>query len=87
VAGERASDLRPTAARLLAGPADAWFALAVIAAGIAAAAGWRPAGYLLIAAFGARLAAHLAAGFANFRAVMERPWPQVRPRDKSWDDE
>jgi hypothetical protein len=80
VARAGASDLRPTAARLFAGPADAWFALVVVAAGIAAAAGWRPAGYLLIAAFGGRLAAHLAAGFANFRATMDRPWPQVQPR-------
>ena len=81
-----ASELRPTAARLFAGPADAWFALAVIAAGIGAAAGWRPAGYLLIAAFGVRLVAHLAAGFAGFRDVMERQWPQVRPLDDSDED-
>jgi hypothetical protein len=79
VARSGASDLRPTAARLFAGPADVWFALAVIAAGIAAAAGWRPAAYLLIAALGLRLVAHLAAGFAGFRSAMERPWPQVRP--------
>jgi hypothetical protein len=86
VARQSASDLRPTAARFFAGPADAWFALTLIAAGIAAAAGWRPAGYLLIAAFGIRLAAHLAAGFANFRATMERPWPRVEPRPQD-DDE
>lgn len=86
-AGERepAPGLRPTAARLFAGPGEALFAVAVIAAGIGAAAGWRPAGYLLIAVFGARLAAHLAAGFANFRTTMERPWPQVQPR--AFDDE
>jgi hypothetical protein len=81
MARESASDLRPTAARLFAGPADAWFALAVIAAGVGAAAGWRPAGYLLIAAFGLRLVAHLAAGLAGFRSAMDHPWPKVRPLD------
>jgi hypothetical protein len=86
---ESGKDLRPTAARLFAGPGDAWFALVVIAAGVlAVATGWRWAAYVLIAAFGVRLAAHLAAGFAGFRDVMERPWPQVRPRalddDEDW---
>ena len=77
-----ASDLRPTAARLFAGPADAWFALAVIAAGVTAVAtGWHWAGYFLVAALGMRLAAHLTAGLAGFRSAMERPWPQVRPLD------
>ena len=81
------SGLRPTAARLFAGPGDAWFALAVIAAGVVAVATeWRWAAYVLIAAFGLRLAAHLAAGFAGFRDAMERPWPQVRPLDDSDDD-
>jgi hypothetical protein len=81
------SDLRPTVTRLFAGPGDAWFALAVISSGVVAVAtGWRWAAYVLIAAFGARLAAHLAAGFAGFRHVMERQWPRVRPLDDS-DDE
>ena len=81
------SDLRPTVTRLFAGPGDAWFALAVIAAGVVAVATeWRWAAYVLIAAFGVRLAAHLAAGFAGFRDTMERPWPQVRPLDDSDDD-
>ena len=75
-----ASDLRPTAARLFAGPGDPAFAVAVIALGIAAATGWRWAGYLLIVVLGIRLAAHLAAGYAGFRDVMTRPWPRVPPR-------
>ena len=78
---EPRSDLRPTAARLFAGPADAWFALVVIACGVGAAIGWRVAGYLLIAAFGIRLVTHLAAGFAGYRDAMARPWPQVPPLD------
>jgi hypothetical protein len=84
----RASDLRPTAARLFAGPADVWFALAVIAAGVVAVATeWRWAAYVLIAAFGIRLAAHLAAGFAGYRDAMERPWPEVRRRPLDDDDD
>ena len=81
-----ASDLRPTAARLFAGPGDPLFAVAVIALGLAAVAGWRWAGYLLIVALGLRLAAHLAAGVAGFRSVMNRPWPRVEPRpdDDDW---
>jgi hypothetical protein len=79
VARGSAPDLRPTAARLFAGPGDPLFAVAVIALGVAALAGWRWAGYLLIVALGLRLAAHLAAAIANFRAVMARPWPQVQP--------
>jgi hypothetical protein len=80
------SDLRPTTARLFAGPGDPLFAVAVIALGLAAVAGWRWAGYLLIVALGLRLAAHLAVGVAGFRRVMNRPWPRVEPRagDDDW---
>ena len=48
-------------------------------------AGWRPAAFVIVAAFTMLLAVHLLVGAVAYRRVMNRPWPRVRPLDD--DDE
>ncbi len=42
---------------------------------------WKPGAYLLIAAATGQITAHLVVGLTEYRRVMSRPWPKVRPVD------
>jgi hypothetical protein len=60
--------------------------LSVIAAGaVGALFGWRPGAYLIGAGLVALLLTRLGIAVLEYRRVMSRPWPKVRPlRDDEW---
>jgi hypothetical protein len=47
---------------------------------------WKPGAYLMLAALTISVVANLAVGILAYRAVMNRPWPKVRPLtdDDDW---
>ncbi len=52
-----------------------------------AALGWRPGGYILLAAVFGRIAGHLLVSTVAYRRVMQSRWPPVTPLDDDgWDD-
>jgi hypothetical protein len=59
----------------------------VILGGIyAAAAGWRPAAWILIASVTTLVAGHIWISTAAYRRTMSRPWPRVEPLPDDDDD-
>ena len=58
----------------------------VIAAGICGAlAQWRPGAYLMAAGLVCLVAGRTAIAVVEYRRVMSRPWPAVRPvADEDW---
>jgi hypothetical protein len=62
-----------------------WAAL-LLAGGYAAAFGWRPGAILILTGFLGNLVGNLVTGFAEYRRVMSRPWPEVSPVEDDEDD-
>ena len=58
----------------------------ILAGAVAAIAGWRPAGWLLVGVVAAGLAVGVAIGAAAYRRTMQRAWPRVEPLrdDDDW---
>lgn len=72
-------DERPDAFALLAAWLT-WLWLIVMTVGLYGAAfGWRPGAYFMITALLGYIVSHLLIGITEYRRVMRRPWPQVRP--------
>jgi hypothetical protein len=48
--------------------------------------GWRAAAFLMLAGVCGRIAGHLLMGITEYRRIMRRSWPEVRPLedDDSW---
>jgi hypothetical protein len=65
--------------------ASAWagaaFELLLLAAMYAAALGWRPAAFVMLAAAFGQGGLHLGVGVVMYRATMSRPWPSVPSLD------
>jgi hypothetical protein len=60
---------------------------AVLLAGLwPAAAGWRPAAWILVGAVTALVGGHIWISAAAYRRTMRRPWPRVEPLpdDDDW---
>lgn len=62
-----------------------WAALLCVG-GFGAALGWRPGVVLMLAGVSGFVAGHLIMGFTEYRRIMRRPWPKVRPLDDDEDD-
>jgi hypothetical protein len=59
---------------------------AIILGGYAAAFGWRPAAWILVAVVAATVAGHVLIAAIRYRRTMRRPWPRVEPlSDDDWD--
>ncbi len=55
--------------------------LLLIVGGYGAVLGWRAGAFLMLAAVCAMITGHLVIGFSEYRRIMRRPWPSVRPLD------
>jgi hypothetical protein len=62
-----------------------WTALLCVG-GFGAAVGWRPGVVLMLAGVIGFVAGHLIMGVTEYRRIMRRPWPKVRPLedDDDW---
>ena len=58
----------------------------LVTGGYAAAAGWRPAAWLLVASVAGAFAGRVAISVVAYRRTMRRPWPEVSPLrdDEDW---
>jgi hypothetical protein len=78
---------RPSTIGLVAAWLTPLWTTLLIAGGYSAAFGWRPEGALLmLAGFLGQVAGHAIMGLTEYRRVMRRSWPDVRPLEDD-DDE
>jgi len=66
--------------------ADVGFVVVLVGGAYAAALGWRPGIFYMLAAFGGPVVGHVVQGVASYRRVMAAPWPGVRPLSPDEDD-
>ena len=60
---------------------------ALLVGGLAAAAGQRWGGYVLVVNVTVQVGSHVTVGGWSYRDVMARPWPHVAPGDDDeWDE-
>jgi hypothetical protein len=66
---------------------DALGTMLILVGLLAAALGWGPSAWLLVATVTALIGSRLVIGAVAYRRTMRRPWPKVEPLpDDDWDD-